>query len=144
MKVSEVMTQNPIRVSQKTSAAEVARLMEGENVGSVLVVTENDELLGIITERMLVLELVAADRLPSEVKAEEIMWESAISVPPEMDINKAAVLLEELEIRYLPVIEKGKVIGILSVSDLAGLLSDLVDCVFAELKYRRKKRLDED
>lgn len=144
MKVSEVMTQNPIRVSQKTSAAEVARLMEGENVGSVLVVTENDELLGIITERMLVLELVAADRLPSEVKAEEIMWESAISVPPEMDINKAAVLLEKLEIRYLPVIEKGKVIGILSVSDLAGLLSDLVDCVFAELKYRRKKRLDED
>jgi signal-transduction protein with cAMP-binding, CBS, and nucleotidyltransferase domain len=144
MKVSEVMTQNPIRVYRNTSAQEIARLMETENVGSVLVVTEDDELLGIITERMMVLEVVAPNRSPSEVKAEEIMWESAISVPPEMDINKAAVLLEELEIRYLPVIEKGKVIGILSVSDLAGLLSDLVDCVFAELKYRRKKRLDRD
>ncbi len=144
MKVSEVMTQNPIRVSRKTSATEIARLMDKENVGSVLVVTENDELLGIITERMLVLEIVAADKHPSEVKAEEIMWESAISVPPEMDINKAAVLLEELEIRYLPVIDKGKVVGILSVSDFAGLLSNLVDCVFAELKYRRKKRLERD
>ncbi len=144
MKVSEVMTRNPIRVSPQTPVDKVARLMEEEKVGSVLVVNKNDELLGIITERMLVLEVLARNRHPSKVKAEEIMWESAVSVPPEMDIDKAAVLLEELEIRYLPVIEKGKVVGILSVSDLAGLLSNLVDCVFAELKYRKEKRLERD
>lgn len=96
MKVSEVMTANPIRVSRETSAAEIAHLMETEKVGSVLVVNENDELLGIITERMLVLKVVANNRFPSEVQAEEIMWESAVSVPPDMDITKAAVLLEEL------------------------------------------------
>jgi CBS domain-containing protein len=139
VKVRDVMTEGVISISPESTVNEAAKKMMDEGIGSLLVLDQG-KLLGIITERLIVLSVVAKDLDPTEVKVKEVMLESAVSLFPDMDLKKAAMVLEELEIRYCPVVENGEVIGILSVSDIANLIEHFIHCVFAELGVRARKR----
>ena len=139
MKVRDVMTKDVVSISPGASAYEAAKRMKDEEIGSLLV-TDDARLLGIITDRLIVLSVVAEGLDPTKVKIRDIMYESAVSLFPNMDLKKAAMVLEELEIRYCPVVEHGEVIGILSVSDIANFIEHFMDCIFAELGVRARKR----
>jgi len=133
------MTQGIVSVSPDATVYEAAKKMKNENIGSLLVI-DDGELLGIMTERLITLSVVAEGLDPKKTKVKDVMFENAVSLFPDMDLKKAAMVLEELEIRYCPVIEHGEVIGILSVSDIANLIEHFIDCVFAELGVRARKR----
>jgi len=133
------MTQGIVSVSPDATVYEAAKKMKNENIGSLLVI-DDGELLGIMTERLITLSVVAEGLDPKKIKIKDVMFENAVSLFPDMDLKKAAMVLEELEIRYCPVIEHGEVIGILSVSDIANLIEHFIDCVFAELGVRARKR----
>ncbi len=139
MKVKDVMTKQPMTIGFQETARLAAEKMARAKVGSLLVVNKEGKVVGIITDRLLGLYLGRSDRKASEVKVEELMEENVISVSPEMKLTKAAKILEELEIRYLPVVEEGKLVGILSVSDLAALVDSYIDCVLVELGARVKR-----
>lgn len=141
MKVEEVMNKNVFTISPEATAVEAARRMRDGNVGSLLVV-EREKVIGITTDRLLALSVLGEGLDPREVRVRDFMNENVISVSPEMDLVKVARLFEELEIRYLPVVEgkKEKIVGIVSVSDIAYFAKDLVDCVFVEMELRAKKR----
>ena len=139
MKVRDVMTRDVVSISPNASAYEAAKRMRDEEIGSLLV-TDGAWLLGIITDRLIALSVVAEGLDPTKVKIKDIMCESAVSLFPDMELKKAAMVLEELEIRYCPVIEHGEVIGILSVSDIANFIEHFMDCIFAELGVRARKR----
>ncbi len=139
MKVRDVMTKGVVSISPAASAYEAARKMRDENIGSLLVI-DGKRLLGIVTDRLVTLSVVAEGLDPKEIKVEDFMFESEVSLFPDMDLKKAAMVLEELEIRYLPVVEDEKVVGILSVSDIANFVEHFMDCIFAELGVRARER----
>ncbi|HDP70553.1 MAG TPA: CBS domain-containing protein [Actinobacteria bacterium] len=139
MIVKDIMTEDPVSISPDATAEEAAKIMRTKKVGSLLVLVDK-KLLGIVTDRMIVTEIVASGLNAREVKVGGIMHESVVSVPPEMEAAKAAKLLEELEIRYLPVVVDGKVVGILSISDIANFVKDFIDCILIELGARVAKK----
>jgi len=139
MKVKELMTKRVVAVPASATIAETARKMRDEKVGSVLVV-EDDELVGLITDRQITHTAVAEGLDPKQVQVREFMTEDFISLNPEMDLIKAAKLMQELEIRRLPVVEHGKPVGIISVSDIACFVKECIDCILVEGRVRVERR----
>ncbi len=140
MIVKDIMTKNPISISEDASLKEAAVMLKEKKIGSLLVANLEGDLAGIITDRILVVDAMANGFDLNKTKVKDIMYESMVSVPPEMEATKAARLLEELEIRYLPVMEGKRAIGILSISDLANFVKDFIDCILIELGARVVKR----
>ena len=119
MLVNEIMNPGVISVSPEESVAYTARLLSRHNIGSVPVCAPDGALLGIVTDRDIVLRVVAADCDPHETPVKDIMSQSVITVGPEDDLMRVAKLMSMSQVRRLPVMEDEKVIGIVSLGDLS-------------------------
>ncbi|MHA2612029.1 MAG: CBS domain-containing protein [bacterium JZ-2024 1] len=130
MKVSDVMTPQVVEIAPSASVEEAAQVMERENVGC-LVVSEKGKLRGILTDRDIVIRVVAKTARPSELSVQDIMTPNVIAIQKDADVSFALDLMRQHSIRRLPVLgEKGQVIGILSVSDVAWVLAlDICNCL---------------
>jgi len=122
MSLSDVMTREFIvRVKPSTPVKEVAKLMYENGVGSVLVVDNNDKLLGIFTERDLVRLVAQEEDLSKPV--EHFMTRKVFTLRPDEDLWKALDMMVELGVRHVPVVDaEGKVMGIVSMRDLLNRL----------------------
>lgn len=118
MKVRQVMTSSVDWVSPDTSVVEVAKLMKKVDVGSIPI-CEGNKLVGIITDRDIVLKVVAVGGNSSSTSAKDIMNTKVISVTADQDAHQAADLMAKNQIRRLPVLEMGNLIGIVALGDLA-------------------------
>ena len=118
MKVRDVMTSSVDWVTPDTSVVEVAQLMKKDDVGSIPICKEN-RLIGMITDRDIVLKVVAAGGNTNNISAKDIMSTDITFVSADQDVHEAANLMSEYQIRRLPVLEKGKLVGILAIGDLA-------------------------
>jgi len=121
VKVSEIMTEAAVTDRADDTMAEAARKMWEQQTGSLLVM-DSDELLGIITERD-VLKAVATGRPLEGTRVSDAMTKDVVTVPPAMTLREAAAVMADKWIRHLPVVEQGRVVGILSQQDLAGVLA---------------------
>jgi CBS domain-containing protein len=101
--------------------AEAARKMWKQQTGSLLV-TDGDDLIGIITERD-VLKAVATGVRLEEARIAEVMTKDVITVGPGTSLREAAKIMADRWIRHLPVVDGGKLVGVLSQRDLAGVLA---------------------
>ena len=119
MKVSEVMTTEVESVQTNSTVEEVASIMKVENVGAVPVVDEEDDLVGIITDRDIVVRCIAEGKNPAETNVEEILSHELETIEPDVDVEEAAQLMADRQIRRLPVCEDGELVGMVSISDLA-------------------------
>ena len=119
MNVKEVMSGRPITVSPEESAAVAARLLSRHNIGALPVCSKNGSLKGMITDRDIVLRCIAADEDPQTTKVSEIMTRRVFSVDAGDSVESATSLMAKEQIRRLPVQEKGKIVGMLSLGDLA-------------------------
>jgi CBS domain-containing protein len=120
MKVSEIMTPAAVTDRADDTLAEAARKMWKEQTGSLLV-TDGEELIGIITERD-ILKAVATGTPLQETPISEVMAKDVVTVHPSVSLREAAGVMTDRWIRHLPVVERGKLVGILSQRDLAGVL----------------------
>ncbi len=120
MRISEVMTEAAVTDRPDDSLAQAARKMWEQQTGSLLVL-EGAELLGIITERD-VLKAVASGT-PLDTPVSEVMSKDLITVEPTTSLREAAAIMSDKWIRHLPVLEVGKLVGIVSQRDLAGVLA---------------------
>ncbi|HBP65903.1 MAG TPA: CBS domain-containing protein [Desulfosporosinus sp.] len=118
MKVREVMTSSVDCVTPDTTVIEVAQLMKKDDVGSIPICTDH-QLMGIITDRDIVLKVVAAGKNTNNILAKDIMSTDIISVTTDQDVHEAANLMSKYQIRRLPVLEAGKLVGIVAIGDLA-------------------------
>ncbi|HEY8910480.1 MAG TPA: CBS domain-containing protein [Desulfosporosinus sp.] len=118
MKVREVMTDSVDCVSPTASAVDVAKMMKKDDVGSIPICDKN-KIVGVITDRDIVLKVVAVGGDPSSTSAKDIMTTKVISVTADQDVHEAADLMAKYQIRRLPVLEKGNLIGIVALADLA-------------------------
>ncbi|MFD1705766.1 CBS domain-containing protein [Siminovitchia sediminis] len=121
--IRDVMTKEVETCSQSDRIYDVALKMKEWDVG-VIPVVENDRLMGVLTDRDIVLRCIAEKKPPSS-KVEEIMSERLITVSPDTTTQEATRLMAKEQIRRLPVVENGKLVGIVALGDLA--VRDLTD-----------------
>ncbi len=141
MKVGDVMTTGVVALSQDESVARAAREMESANVGVVLA-TKNGLLAGILVDRAIVTKVVAKGLNPETTKIREVMTPNPIVASPEMDLIEAAQIMGKNKFRRLPVVdEKGEILGVLSISDMAQYVKYLTCWIYDELSKSTKKTL---
>jgi CBS domain-containing protein len=121
VRVSEIMTNAAVLDHADDTLAEAARKMWKQQTGSLLV-TEGDDLVGIITERD-VLKAVATGAKLEEARIAEVMTKDVVTVGPGTSLREAAKIMADRWIRHLPVVDGGKLVGVLSQRDLAGVLA---------------------
>jgi CBS domain-containing protein len=117
-KVREIMTGAPRFVSPDTDLVSVARTMREENIGSVLVGDASD-MRGLVTDRDIVVRGLAGGENPATTKVGGICSDVNVMVSPDDDLDEAVRLMRTHAVRRLPVVEKGRPVGILSIGDLA-------------------------
>lgn len=118
MKIRELMTANPTTAKLNTTLEEIATIMRHEDVGSVPIV-DDDELVGIVTDRDIVVRCVAEGGDTSESTAEDILSEGLVIVSPDADVQEAEELMSRHQIRRLPVVREGRLEGMISLGDFA-------------------------
>jgi CBS domain-containing protein len=116
--VREAMTAGVSSVSPSQTLADAAEVMKGQDVGSVPVVEEG-RLAGIVTDRDIVTRAVAERRNPQAVKVEEIASHDLVTVESEQDLDDALALMARHKVRRLPVLEGGRLVGMLAQADIA-------------------------
>ena len=119
MIVSELMTDNVISISPDEPASLAARLLFRHNIGAVPVCTEDGRLRGIVTDRDIVLRCVAAENDPETTPIREIMTRGLVTVSPTDDVREAARQMAQSQVRRLPVVDSGKLVGMLALGDMA-------------------------
>lgn len=122
MKISEIMTKAAVTDSVDDTLAEAAGRMWEQQTGSLLVM-DGERLLGIVTERDL-LRVVAQGQDPAKVTLKDVMRTDVITIGPTTRLKEAAKVMATKWIRHLPVVEEGKVVGIVSQRDLTGILAE--------------------
>lgn len=119
MKLQELMTPNPIWISPETPVSTAARMLAQYNIGMLPVCTPQGRLRGLLTDRDIVTRCLAADRDPSQARAETVMTRRIVAGSPAMDAAVAAHLMGREQVRRLPVLENGVLCGVVSLADLA-------------------------
>ncbi|GGK61572.1 MULTISPECIES: CBS domain-containing protein [Streptomyces aurantiacus group] len=117
-KVREIMTSAPVAVGTRTAVSEVAHRMRDENIGAVLV-AEGDELRGLVTDRDLVVRVLAEDKNPADTTVQSACSPELVTVTPDDEVGRAVQLMREHSLRRLPVVEGKHPVGIVALGDLA-------------------------
>jgi CBS domain-containing protein len=117
-KVRDVMTANPACVSPSQSLAEAARILRDEDVGS-LPVCEDDRVIGIVTDRDIVIRAVADGSDPRMQSVGDVASRDVRTVDPDTSLDEALKLMASSQVRRLPVVEDGRLVGVLAQADIA-------------------------
>jgi CBS domain-containing protein len=116
--VRDVMTPNPVTLQATSSLVEAALAMRDFDVGNVLVL-DDGQICGIVTDRDIVVRGIAGGNYPATVKLGEICSRELTTLSPTDTVEDAVSLMRQKAIRRLPVVENGQPVGILSLGDLA-------------------------
>lgn len=116
----EVMTTDVMTCPASTTLVGVASLLANENVGSLPVVNDDDTLIGIISDRDIVVRAVAENRHPLETTAEEVMSRDLQTCHPEDDLERALDQMSRSQVRRVPIVDQhNRVVGIIAQADIA-------------------------
>jgi len=118
-RVKDAMTSNPCTIDADQTVEYAARMLKQENVGLAPVV-EGNRLVGTLTDRDIVVRVVAEGRDPKTVKTREVASKDIVTIDPEQDLDEALRLMASHQVRRLPVVEEdGRVVGVLAQADVA-------------------------
>jgi CBS domain-containing protein len=123
MKVRELMTTDITTAELGTTLEEIATIMRHEDVGAVPIV-DDDEVVGIVTDRDIVVRCVAEGGDPGESTAEDVVTEGLVTVSADSDVQEAVELMSRHQIRRLPVVREGRLEGMISLGDVAVKIAD--------------------
>jgi CBS domain-containing protein len=116
------MTKDLVTATPEDTIVDVAQLMKNEDIGPVLVVDNNDSktLVGIITDRDIVLKVIADGQDPRTTRVGEVMSKKLITCRPDDDVDVAIKAMAQFQLRRIPVVEDNmKLVGIISQADVA-------------------------
>jgi CBS domain-containing protein len=116
--VRDAMTEDPRSIGSSVSVVEAARLMRERDIGS-LPVTDDETLVGMITDRDITTRAVAEAADPEVTSVGEVCSHDLISVEPDQDLDEALQLMARHQVRRLPVVENGRLVGIVAQADIA-------------------------
>ena len=125
MLIREIM--NKVKtVSPDATVKEAARIMNEFRIGSLIVVDNVGKAIGILTERDILVGVVAKGLAPDTVKVEDVMTKKIIVVEPGATLEEAADIMTRYKIKKLPVVDRGKLIGIVTATDLVTYEKELM------------------
>ena len=131
MKVKEIMTQKVVGVRDHETVEVAARTLERYNVGALPVYGMGGTVCGMVTDRDLVVRCIAANREPSKTTVGQIMTNRLSYVTPDTDVAVAARIMGKHQVRRLPVMENGRLCGMVSLKDLAVREESIMDAADA-------------
>jgi len=138
MKVLDVMTKSPVVVGPNETIDKCAKKMIKNKVGS-LVVEESKFVKGILTEWDLVNKVIAKSKDAKKTKASEIMSKIPVSIKPDADILEAMKLMNLKKVRRLPVVNNGKLVGLLTIRDILKVQPELINLRLDNWSLREEK-----
>lgn len=133
--VEKIMTKNPLTVKKDDTVSKLAEEMTKKRVGSVIVL-ERDKPIGIITDTDLTKRIILPAKNSKTTTAGEIMSTPLVFVSPKDDYTVAIEKMKKYKIKRIPVIDKGKLVGILTTTDIARAVPDMLEILEARMKMR--------
>ena len=129
MLVKDVMSSPVITVNEEETVEKVAQLMDKYRLGCIIVTSKDGKPIGIITERDLVIRVLAKNLLPSKLKAKDVMSSPLMTINPDATISEAARMMSRLNIRRLGVVYRGELVGIISSKDVLAVTPELIEII---------------
>jgi signal-transduction protein with cAMP-binding, CBS, and nucleotidyltransferase domain len=129
MLVKDTMSSPVVTTDENAPSNKVARLMDENEVGAVVVTNKEGKPLGIITEKDLVIRVLSKNLTPSAVKAKDIMTTPLVTIEPEATISEAARKMSSMNIRRLGVLYKGNLAGLVSSKDILSVMPELIEII---------------
>lgn len=119
MKIKDVMTETLTCIKLSANVEKAAQLMKELDVGSLPVCNDDQTLVGMVTDRDIVLRSVAMGEDPKKLPVQDIMTVDPLFGDPEMNVDDAVRIMSDNQIRRLPIVDDGQLVGIVSLGDLA-------------------------
>ncbi len=117
--IREVMTKDPVTLRESASVQEAATSMKTQDIGNIIVLDDGDQVAGILTDRDIVVRVVADNQDPAQTKIGDVCTRDVTTLSPDDSIGDAVRMMTDKAIRRLPVVEGGSAVGIVSLGDLA-------------------------
>jgi CBS domain-containing protein len=130
--IQDVMTPNPVCADANATLREIAGKMLDVDTG-IIPLLENDRLFGVITDRDLVIRAIAWGVNPEQAQARDYCTTHVDTVSPQTSVEEAIEHMETRQIRRLVVCEKDRIVGVVSLGDLAETVSDQAEAVLVEV-----------
>ena len=138
-KVHDCMTTKPISVSSESSLEQCAKVMAKNHVGA-LVVKDNHLSKGLITEQDIVRKVIAKGINPLTKNVRDFMETKLITIGSDDDIYDALIKMRDSNIRHLPVVDKGKMVGLLTLKDVLKIEPQLFELLVEKFELREETR----
>lgn len=119
MKIRDVMTDSVIRINPEESVSVAARTLAHYNIGALPVCGGDGRVCGLVTDRDIVTRCLASGRNPANTTVRDVMTRSVVTLAPDAEVTDAAEIMGRQQIRRLPVLENGRLCGMVSLGDLA-------------------------
>ena len=124
-----------VTVSPDASVFEALTILEKKNIGAVLAVDEEGEVAGIMTERDYARKVILVGKASKETSVADIMTKKVVYVTPDNTVDEAMALMTDKRCRHLPVLEDGKVCGMISIGDVVRAVIHEKDIVIDQLEH---------
>lgn len=136
LKIGEIMIKDVVKIDGNITAEEVAMIMNEHEIGCVIVVQDENP-IGIITERDMLKRVLLESREPKTTKAFQIMSAPLFYGHPQMTIQDAVKRMTEKKIKKLPIIDEGRLVGMITLTDLARSVAYL-EHIFSKMQNNAK------
>ncbi len=143
MLVKDVMSSPPITIEENAPANHIAQLMDKHSLGCIIVTTKQNQPLGIVTERDLVVRVLAKNLKPDNIKAQEVMTTPLMTIESDATITEASRRMSRLNIRRLGVMYKGQIVGIVSSKDILSVMPELIETIQEKAKIEGENMIEE-
>jgi len=139
VKVGDLMTRNYISAAPETNLKKCAELMVKKRVGSLIIKDKDDVLQGILTEKDIIYAIVKKSKKDlDKIMAKDLMKTKVITVKPSLDVIEALNKVKKDKVRRLPVVENGKIIGMITLNDILKLDPTLFEMISETVKIREE------
>ena len=143
--IKDIMTSPVITMRSNAKVSEAASAMCAHNIGSLVVVDRKEKPIGIITERDMIRKVVVTSKNPKSVDVTQIMSSPLVTGNPDMDLEDSAKLMINKKIKRLPIVDQGRLVGIVTFTDLIRaqpqIVSTLERSIGIDKMPRRFKKL---
>jgi len=127
MVVREAMSSPVVAIKENNSVVEAAKIMSEQQIGAIIVNSPDGQPVGIVTERDLLIRVIAKDTVPRSVKVKDVMTTPLQTVDAETSLEDAMTTMEKLDIRRLGVTYKGRLEGVISNKDILRIMPALIE-----------------
>ncbi len=139
IQISEIMSPKPVLVNAGSTITKAAEIMGQFQVGS-LVVMEREKIVGLMTAHDVIFKVVAKSKDPSTSIVDEVMSKRVISISPEKTVQDAMQIINENDIKQMPVTQMGKLVGFITMKDILRIEPTLMDMAIDTIRSEEHKR----